>query len=79
MRGGVEVTLRVEGRDGRYQATAVYREPERIREALALLLARFPQDAPYYGVRLSGDKGPVPEDLARAARNTVMVEARLVP
>jgi hypothetical protein len=76
MRGGADVELLVEGRSNRYRAVAIESRPDQIREGLILLFREFPQDAPYYSVKIGRDGYPIPEDLDLAAENTVMVEAR---
>jgi len=76
MRDGADVTLLVEGKNDGYHAVAVESPPDRIREALVLLFKEFPQDAPYYEVRIDKSGHPLPQDLDRAAQNTVMIEAR---
>ncbi len=76
LRGGADVTLRIEGVDRRYKATAIDCDPERIREALRHYLALFPQDAAYHDIGLNRDKSLVVGDLDRASRNAVVVEAQ---
>jgi len=76
MRGGADVTLLVEGKSAGYHAVAADSPPDQIREALVLLFKEFPQDAPYYEVRIDKSGQPLPEDLDRAAENTIMIEAR---
>ena len=77
LRGGALVSLRIEGRERPYHALAIDDDPQRIRAALQHYLALFPQDASYHGIRLNPDKSPVAEDLERASRDAVVVEARL--
>jgi deazaflavin-dependent oxidoreductase (nitroreductase family) len=76
LRGGAEVTLRVEGKTSQYHAIAIESQPAQIRAALLQLFSKFPQDAPYYDVKINRDGAPKPEDLDLAAQNTVMVQAR---
>lgn len=76
LRGGALVSLRIEGRERAYQARAIDDDPRRIREALQHYLALFPGDAAYHEIRLNRDKTPVAEDLDRASRRAVVVEAR---
>ena len=78
LQGGAEVTLRIEGEEKRYRAEAIHDEPAKIREALQHYLSVFPQDAAYHEIRLTRDRQPVPEDLDRASRNSVVVEAHPV-
>lgn len=76
LRGGVDVTLRVEGEDLPYRAETVADDVAAVRAGLEEFLAHYPQDSPYYEVHLAKGRRPVPEDLDRAAGVTVMVEAR---
>ncbi len=68
--------LRIEGRDAPYHATAVENAPEEVKKRLQHYLGLFPQDAAYHDIRLNKDKSPVPEDLERASRNAILVEAK---
>lgn len=77
LRGGALVSLRIEGRERPYQAVAIDADPQRIRAALQHYLALFPQDASYHGIRLNPDKSLLAEDLDRASKHAVVVEARL--
>jgi deazaflavin-dependent oxidoreductase (nitroreductase family) len=76
--GGAEVTLRIRGRDHRCHAVAIHDDPARARAALEQYLEVFPQDAAYHDVRLTAQRTPEPEDLERAARKAVVVEARVL-
>jgi hypothetical protein len=76
LRGGADVVLRIEGRDAPYHATAVENDPEEVRKKLQHYLGLFPQDAAYHDIRLNRDKSPVPEDLEKASRNAILVEAK---
>ena len=76
LRGGADVVLRIEGRDAPYHATAVQNDPEEIRKWLRHYLDLFPQDANYHDIRLNRDKSPVSEDLEKASRNAILVEAQ---
>jgi hypothetical protein len=75
LQGGAEVTLRVRGSDRRYRAEAIADDPERVRAGLERFLAQFPQDAPYYELRLNADGKADAADLERVSRGTIMVEA----
>lgn len=75
MRGGAHVVLRIDGEDRRYAATAIVDDPPAVKEALRHYLELFPQDAAYHDIRLNKDKSLVTEDLDRAAKNAVVVEA----
>lgn len=76
LRGGAEVILRLEGVDRPYHAMAIVDDPDTIRQALRDYLGLFPQDAVYHDIRLRKDKSPVAEDLERASRNAVVIEAK---
>jgi len=71
-----DVVLRIEGEDKTYRALAHHQDADSIREGLQHYLALFPQDAAYHEIRLNADKSLVAEDLDRASRTAVMVEAR---
>ncbi len=73
--GGADVVLRLKGQDKRYHAIAIEDDPDTIREALEYYLGIFPQDAAYHDIRLNRDKSLVSEDLERASKNAVVVEA----
>jgi len=75
MRGGADVVLRIAGEDRRYRATAIAGDPPVVKEALQHYLELFPQDAAYHEIRLNQDKSLVAEDLERAAKQAVVVEA----
>ncbi len=68
--------LRIEGRDAPYHATAVQNDPEGVKKWLRHYLGLFPQDADYHDIRLNRDKSPVSEDLEKASRNAILVEAQ---
>lgn len=76
LRGGADVLLRLKGHDKRYHATVIENDPDQIREALSDYLRIFPQDAAYHDIRLNTDRSAVSEDLDRASRNSIVVEAR---
>jgi hypothetical protein len=76
LRGGAVVSLRIAGQEGRYQAVAIDEDAPRIRDALEHYLTLFPGDAAYHEVRLNRDESLVTEDLERASRHAVVVEAR---
>ncbi len=75
MRDGAEVVLRIQGEDKRYRATAIENDPTQVRNGLEYYLGIFPQDAAYHDIRLNRDRSLVAEDLDRASRNAVVVEA----
>jgi F420H(2)-dependent quinone reductase len=75
LRGGAQVCVLVRGERMSCHADAIVGELTRIQKALGEFLSRFPQDAPYYRVRLDADKKPLAGELERASRETVMVVA----
>lgn len=75
LRGGAPVRLRIEGKEMPYRAEAVSDDPAAVRKALEAFFAQFPQDTPYYDVRLGPDRRPVESDLELAAKKTVWVRA----
>lgn len=75
LRGGADVVFRIEGHDMRYHATAVEDSSEEVIRWLRHYLGLFPQDAAYHDIRLNRDKSLVLEDLGRASRTAIMVEA----
>jgi len=75
MRNGADVVLRIGGKDSHYRMTAVPSDPEKISQSLMRLLAEFPQDAPYYNIRMLSNGTPDLETLKKAGFNTVLVEA----
>ena len=76
LRGGADVVLRLEGVDRPYRAVAIVDDPDTIRAALRDYLGLFPQDAAYHDIQLMKDKSLVAEDLERASRNAVVIEAK---
>lgn len=76
LRGGAPVSLRIAGEERRYHALAIHDDPPRIRAALQHYLTLFPQDAAYHQIRLNPDNSLLQEDLERASRHAVVVEAR---
>lgn len=75
LRGGADVVLRIEGQERPYHATPIENNPDLVKEWLTRYLGLFPQDAAYHDIRLEKDKSLVAEDLERASRNAVVVEA----
>ena len=78
LRGGAEVILRIRGVEKPWHATTIENDPAIIKSRLAHYLAIFPQDAAYHDIRLGPGKNLVEEDLERASREAVVVEARPV-
>ena len=74
LRGGSEVRLLVGGEERAYYAEARC-EPEETKKWLTHYLGLFPQDAVYHDIRLEKDKRLNSEDLERASRHAVVVEA----
>jgi len=79
LRGGADVVYRIEGRDSRYRAKAIENDPEEVKKWLRYYLGLFPQDAAYHDIRLSRDKSLVQEDLEKASRSAILVEAKPIP
>jgi len=79
LRGGADVSLRIQGVDRPFRAMPIERDPALIREALRQYLTLFPQDAAYHGIGLNRDKTLVDADLDRASREAVVVECRPKP
>lgn len=75
MRGGAEVTLRIQGQDKRYFAIAIENEPDKTRSALIHYLGLFPQDAAYHDIQLNDDNSLCTTDLDSAVKNAIVVEA----
>ncbi|MGI9291695.1 MAG: nitroreductase/quinone reductase family protein [Gammaproteobacteria bacterium] len=74
LRGGALVVLRMEGRDGPFEASVEAEDIEAIRSGLEEMFTAFPEDAVYQEVRLNKDRSPVADDLTRAARLAVMLD-----
>jgi len=75
LRGGATVTLRIRGEDRPYRAEATADAPDNIRSALGEFLSHFPQDVPYYDIRLGPDGRVSQGDLEKAAQRTVWIRA----
>jgi len=75
LRGGARVTLRIRGDERPYRAEAIVDVPAEIRSALGAFLAQFPQDVPYYDIRLGPDGRVSQSDLDKAAGRTVWIRA----
>jgi len=75
LKGGADVSLRIEGIERTYRAAPMERDPAKIREALQHYLGLFPQDAAYHGIGLNRDKTLVDADLDRASQEAIVVEA----
>ncbi len=77
MRTPISVRLKLGGKDATYKMVAVVEETDNIQSGLLSLLEAYPQDAPYYEIRLEEKHRPLAEDIERAATKTVMLEAEL--
>lgn len=74
--GGVPVSLQLQGR--RVQATGEVLEDEvAVAEALSVYLSQVPGWAKYFKVGLKANGQPDHNDLARAAKERVMIQFRL--
>lgn len=76
LRGGATARLLIGGEEHTYRTEVIEDDPPRIRAALERYLSVFPEDAVYHDVGLDESRRPKPEDLDRAAREAVVVEAR---
>lgn len=76
LRRRAPVTVRVKGHDLPGTAEAVT-DAEQVQAGLLAHLTTIPGDAKYYQVRLDDDHRPDPEDVAKAARNRVMIRIEL--
>lgn len=75
LRGGAEVTLRIQGEDVGCFANVIENDVQKTREALRNFLTVFPQDAAYHDIKLRSDKSLVMADLERAAKSAIVVVA----
>jgi len=75
LRGGADVSLRLEGKELPYWAT-IQSDPAKVRDALAHYLGLYPQDAAYHEIRLNRDRSLVASDLDRVSQHAVVVEAQ---
>lgn len=76
LRDNAPVTLRVQGID--LTGTAqVIEDDDAVEEALAVYLRQVPQVARFFQVRLDADGTPHAEDIARAAKERVVVHVHL--
>lgn len=76
--GGAEVDLLIEGKTGRYLATALVDEPESIPENLNHYFSVFPGDAMFYRLKLDRQKRLDPAELEKAMAAMIVIEARRV-
>ena len=75
LRSGARVSLLINGKSSAYHAQAIFDDPADIKMKLVSYLALFPQDAAYHDIRLNQDKSLNEQDLEKAARAAVVVEA----
>jgi deazaflavin-dependent oxidoreductase (nitroreductase family) len=75
--GGAPVTLRIQGKNLQGTAEPVTDDQEAKAESLLAMLRHNPRDAPYYGVTFDENGQPNPDELARGARDAVMVRIQL--
>lgn len=76
LRGGAPVTVRIKGQDLKAFGEAV-EDREAVASGLMVYLTN-PRFAKYFHVTLNLDGQPNPEEVARAAQNTVMTKVKLV-
>ena len=76
LRGGAQVTLRLEGKDIPAWAESI-EEKDQVASNLLQYLKTAPQLARYMNVRINSDGLPNPEDVARLAQGKVVVSTAL--
>ena len=76
LRGGVSVTLRLQGKD-RQATTEVYEDDENVPRYLATYLSKAPQVAKYFNVSLDEKGAPNLADVRQAAVERVIVHIQL--
>jgi deazaflavin-dependent oxidoreductase (nitroreductase family) len=76
--GGAPVTVRVQGRDLQGVAEAIT-DDDAVAAGLMDYLGQTPQWAKYFDVGLNADGQPEAAEVARAARERVMVRVQLAP
>jgi len=77
LRGGAEVTLRLNGKSVSGSATLLEGDVEAASEALRHYLKRFPPSAKLHNVRLEADGTCNAEDLQEAAQSLILVKVEL--
>jgi deazaflavin-dependent oxidoreductase (nitroreductase family) len=76
LRGGVPVTLRMQGQD--FKATAeVIEDEEGVAAGLMTYLQQVPNLAKYFEVSLNADGQPNRADVSKAAQNRVIIRMKL--
>ncbi len=76
LRGGRPVTVRLQGRDWSGSGT-VTEDDAGVTSGLAAYLRQNPQLAKYFAVSLDPSGEPLRDDVARAAKNRVVVQIKL--
>jgi deazaflavin-dependent oxidoreductase (nitroreductase family) len=77
LRGGAAVKVQIDGQERQGYATVIAGEPKIVAHYVRELLRRVPRDARFYGVRLNHNGEPNHDDIARVAREVVIVRVRL--
>lgn len=78
LRNGAEAKLLIRGNEQIFTTQVIENNPELIRDSLVHYFSVYPEDAAYHDVRLERDGTPVMEDLDRAARHAVVIEAQAI-
>jgi deazaflavin-dependent oxidoreductase (nitroreductase family) len=78
LRGGVSVTVRLQGRDCPGEGKVI-EDADEVAEGLRVYFRRVPQWAKYSGVMLDANGEPNLESVKRAVQDKVMVEIRIAP
>jgi hypothetical protein len=76
LRGGAEVTLRVQGKDMK-ASVQVTEDDESVAKVLFVIFQDTPQLARYYNVGLTTQGQPIPEDVNKAAQKSVIITSTL--
>lgn len=77
LRGGPEVSLRIQGRNRRGISEVVSKDVPRIAEGIHKFLVAVPSWASFYQVTMEEDGTPNPQDVARAAESAILIEIRV--
>lgn len=77
LRGGVPVTLCLQGRDLKGLAEPIAEDRSTIADRLAAHLRQVPSDARYYSVTFDEHGNPKAEEVEKAAQTVVMICVRL--
>jgi deazaflavin-dependent oxidoreductase (nitroreductase family) len=76
LRDGAPVTVRLKGRDMDGIGVAITGKAD-VAASLARYFEQMPQQAKYFGVKLNSDGKPDGDDIARAAKERVLVRVQL--